>query len=85
MGKTIPSGTQIIKLSKNELSLFRKALRKEDKKIFDRLFSYAKFHSQAVGNSGSINPVESIIFSILIEMEKEIQELKNGKKKASDP
>jgi hypothetical protein len=85
MGKTVPSGTQIIKLSKKEFSLFRKALRKEDKKIFDRLFSYAKFHSQAVGNSGSINPIETVIISILIEMEKEIQEIKNERKKISDP
>ncbi|WP_456399768.1 hypothetical protein [Persephonella sp.] len=85
MGRTVPSATQLIKLHQKELAEFRKSLRKEDKEIFDRLFSYAKFHSQAVGNAGRMYPMECILLAILIEMEKEIQELKNEKNKVSNP
>ncbi|WP_456383041.1 hypothetical protein [Persephonella sp.] len=79
MGKTIPTATQLVKLKQKELSQFRKALRKEDKEIFDRLFSYAKYHSQAIGNTPAVYPMEVVLIAILIEMEKEIQRLKNEK------
>ena len=83
MGKTILSATQLIKQHQKELSQFRKALRKEDKEIFDRLFSYALHHSQAVGNACHFYPSESILLAILIEMEKEIQRLKNEKESST--
>ncbi|WP_457640750.1 hypothetical protein [Persephonella sp.] len=84
MGRTILSATQLIKAQQKELSEFRKSLRKEDKEIFDRLFSYAKFHSHAIGNASRLYPMETILLAILIEMEKEIQELKNEKNKTSN-
>lgn len=77
MGKTVPSATQLVKLKQKELSEFRKALRKEDRKILDRLFSYAKKHSQAIGNAPSVYPMEIILFGILIEIEKQIQRIKD--------
>ncbi|WP_293444185.1 hypothetical protein [Persephonella sp.] len=77
MGKTVPSATQLVKLKQKELSEFRKALRKEDRQILDRLFSYAKKHSQAIGNAPSVYPMEIILFGILIEIEKQIQRIKD--------
>lgn len=76
MGKTIPSATGIVSLKQKEYSEFRKALRKEDKEVLDKLFAYAKFHSTAIGCSNQFFPMESIILSMLIEMQKEIDRLK---------
>ncbi len=76
MGKTIPSATQIVNLKQKEFSEFRRFLRKEDKKVFDKLFSLARFHAPSIGSSNQFFPMESIFLAILIEMQKEIDELK---------
>ncbi len=72
MGRTLPSATQLVEMEKDVWKEFRRALRKEDREVFDRLFSYAKNHSQALSNSSSPYPFEPIIISMLIELEKKI-------------
>jgi hypothetical protein len=72
MGRTLPSATQFVEMEKDVWKEFRRVLRKEDREVFDRLFSYAKNHSQALSNSSSLYPFEPIIISMLIELEKKI-------------
>ncbi|MGM0608211.1 MAG: hypothetical protein ACQESP_07315 [Candidatus Muiribacteriota bacterium] len=76
MGRTLFSATQLVETEKSMWSQFRRALRKEDREIFDKLFSQAKLHSQALSNSGSPYPFEPILISILIEQQKIIEEMK---------
>ncbi|MCK9225101.1 MAG: hypothetical protein M0R46_15980 [Candidatus Muirbacterium halophilum] len=78
MGRTLLSATMLVNSEKDNWSEFRRALRKEDKEIFDRLFAMAKVHSQAISNSNAPYPLEAILFSILIEQYKEIQQFKKG-------
>ena len=78
MGRTLLSATMLVNSEKDNWSDFRRALRKEDKEVFDRLFAMAKLHSQAISNSNSPYPLEPILFSILIEQYKEIERLKKG-------
>ncbi len=76
MGRTLPSATQLIRKEYAEWSDFRRSLRAEDRKIFDRLFAKAKKHAHSVGMAGRLYPLEAILMAILIEIEKELQELK---------
>ena len=77
MGRTILPATQLINQEIDIWRNFRKTLRREDQKILDRIFTMAKFHAQAIGNAGSVYPMESILLSILIEQQKLIEELKH--------
>ena len=59
-----------------EWGQFRRALRKEDQEMFDRMVNRARAHGSAGSYLGGANPVETMFLSILVDMEKEIQELR---------
>ena len=61
MGKTLPP--------------FRRVLPKADQAIFDRLFDCAKLHIQARVMVSRPWPFESIVMAVLLEQEKQIEEL----------
>ncbi|MFB6145501.1 MAG: hypothetical protein ABEJ99_03270 [Candidatus Nanohaloarchaea archaeon] len=75
MGRTNPTFRNYLEDFKGQWSEFRKALRKEDQEALDRIFVKADSHAHAASYMNSSNPVLPILFSILIEQEKEIQEL----------
>jgi len=77
MGRTLPSATQLIRREYAEWSEFRRSLRAEDRKAFDRLFARAKKHAHSVGMAGRPYPLEAVLMAILVELEKEIQELRS--------
>jgi hypothetical protein len=60
--------------------LFRKygwrSLRREDQQVFDQLFEKTRLHISAGGNSARPWPFEIILISILLEQEKELDELR---------
>jgi hypothetical protein len=56
---------------------FRRALRKEDQEVFDQLFEKAKLHVEAGGNAARPWPFEVILISMLLEQEKEMDELRS--------
>lgn len=55
---------------------FRRALRKGDREIFDRIMNKARMHSSASVFNIQIDPTESMFMSIILEQEKEIENLK---------
>jgi hypothetical protein len=61
---------------------FRRALRKEDRELFDAVLNKARMHSSASLFNVHIDPVESMFMSILLEQEKEIAELRRRLKEA---
>ena len=76
MGRTLPTYRQVLENLIAEWNLFKKALRKEEKKIFEDLMAKARRHASAAGYNPRMNPMESFFMSILLEMEKELNELK---------
>jgi flagellar biosynthesis/type III secretory pathway protein FliH len=60
----------------NDWNLFRHALRKEDREAFEELMAKARKHASAAGYDARVNPMESFFMSIILEMEKELEELK---------
>jgi len=67
---------QFLEQEIQEWSKFRRALRKEDQEVFDSLFEKARLHVEAGGNAARSWPFEIILISILLEQEKEMDELR---------
>ena len=76
MGRTVPTYRQVLETMVDEWQGFKKALRKEDRAAFDRLMEKARLHASAASYDARVDPVESIIMSILLEQEKELGELR---------
>ncbi len=54
---------------------FRKALRPEEKEAFDELFKKARLHASAAQYQINPDPMESVLFSIILEQQKELHKL----------
>jgi hypothetical protein len=61
---------------------FRRALRREDRELFDAMMNKARMHSSASLFNVHLDPTESMFMSILLEQEKEISELRIKLKEA---
>jgi len=79
MGRTVPTYRNTMAQVLGEWKAFRKALRKHDREIFDRLVKRAMEHASAASFQASSDPVEMIFLSIFMEQEKEIRKLKEWK------
>jgi hypothetical protein len=51
-------------------------LRKEDQQVFDQLFEKARLHVDAGSNAARPWPFETILVSMLLEQEKEMDKLR---------
>jgi hypothetical protein len=75
MGRTLPPFSQLIEQERRAWAPFRRALRKDDQVIFDRLFDCAKLHVQAGVYLSRPWPFEVIAMAILLEHYKLIEQL----------
>jgi hypothetical protein len=55
---------------------FRRALRRERKQDFDRLFERARDHAHAAGHLNATDPERAAILSMLVAQEAELRELR---------
>ena len=55
---------------------FRRALRKEDQKLFDDLFIKSRKHLSALAYASLTFPLEGMIMSMLLEQQREICSLR---------
>jgi hypothetical protein len=77
MERTVLPFNQVLGQEVQEWKKFRRALRKEDQLIFDRLFEKARLHVEAGGCTSRPWPFETILISILLEHEKALVELRS--------
>ena len=75
MGRTVPTFRNMIELFGLEWNDFKRALRYDDKNVFDDLLNHARKHGASGTNMVHPNPFEPIVISILIEHEKSIRKL----------
>jgi hypothetical protein len=75
MGRTVLPFTQELYREEESWKQFRRALRKEDRELFDELFAAARYHTAACTCSGRAVPFEAILMSILIEERRAVREL----------
>jgi hypothetical protein len=75
MGRTVLPFSQVLLEQQQQLSKFRRALRKEDQQALDALFEQARLHVQAAVFYGNPDPAEAFFLSVMIENWKVIDEL----------
>jgi hypothetical protein len=79
MGRTVPSFRMLLEEMIVELSVFRMALRGEDKAAFDSLMNKAREHASSCTVAPALDPMDAVFLSILIEQQKEINSLRETK------
>ena len=75
MGRTIPTFRQLIDEAVLRWAKFRRALRREDREYFDRLFRRVRSYTQAATYQCSDNPMEAVFLSIALDQEKRLAAL----------
>lgn len=76
MGRTVPSFRNLLEEIIQELSVFRRALRGEDKTAFDDIMSKAREHASSCTVAPALEPMDAVFLSILIEQQKELDSLR---------
>ena len=76
MGRTVPTYRMTLESLVHELADYRRALRQEDREAFDALMAKARLHASASGYQTCLDTAESLLLSILIELEKETGRLR---------
>jgi hypothetical protein len=84
MGRTVPSFRPALEHEIESWKDFKRALRPEDQKVFDKLANYARIHADA-GSLGA-RPLlsEVLFFSFAIEQEKKIEMLEKKVKELEE-
>jgi len=75
MGRTVPSFRMLLDSIIMELGGFRRALRRSDQEVFDRIMDMAREHASASTVAVAVDPMDTIVLSILIEQQKQIDDL----------
>jgi erythromycin esterase-like protein len=83
MGRTVPSFRMVLDSIIMELVDFRRTLRRRDREAFDRIMDMAREHASASAVAATIDPMDTIVLSILIEQQKQIDDLKEDQDAAS--
>jgi hypothetical protein len=76
MGRTVPSFRMLLEGIIEDLSVFRRALRGEDRNTFDSLMNKAREHASSCTVAPLIDPMDAVFLSILVEQQKEINSLR---------
>ena len=76
MGRTVTPFSLVLAAEEARLKKFRRALRAEDRALFDELFESARLNVQACVQAAAPEPMEPIFLLMLIELLKRIRELK---------
>ena len=76
MGRTIPSYRGQLEEIIAELNIYRRALRGDDRIVFDNIMNMARQHASSCTLLPLFDPVDCLLLSILLEQEKEIKLLK---------
>ena len=79
MGRTVPSFRMLLEEMIAELSVFRRALHGEDKDAFDDIMNKARTHASSCTVAPTLDPMDAVFLSILIEQQKEINLLREAK------
>jgi hypothetical protein len=75
VGRTNPTFRTLLEAKKQRWGAYRRALRRRDQEYFDRLFAHADAHADAAGYLNTDAVMEPILFSMLLEQQKQIDAL----------
>jgi hypothetical protein len=72
MGRTVTTITQQLQETEAMLSRFRRMLRRSDQYVLDGLFTQARLHIAAIGQTETLLPFESALLAMLLEQAKQV-------------
>lgn len=75
MGRTNPTYRDLLRRVQSDLDPFRRVLRRESQRDFDRLFERADRHADAAASLNPTDPERAVIWSILLSQERAIRRL----------
>ena len=84
MGRTVPSFRPALEHEIESWKDFKRALRPEEQKIFDKLMNFARIHADAGSLSARPMLSEVLFISFAIEQEKKIEALEEKVKKLEE-
>lgn len=76
MGRTLATTNQLILEEEAAFVNFRRALRREEQRLFDTLFASARRHTAAISQANHALPFEAILLAMLLEQARELERLK---------
>ena len=84
MGRTVPSFRPALEHEIESWKDFKRALRPEEQKIFDKLMNYARIHADAGSLSARPLLSEVLFISFAVEQEKKIEMLEEKVKELEE-
>ncbi|WP_313691237.1 hypothetical protein [Halorarum halobium] len=76
MGRTNPTYRNFLEAYEAEWAPYRRALRRQHRADFDRLFERAADHAAAAGMRNPPDPTEALVLSLLVAHETELRRLR---------
>ncbi len=84
MGRTVPSFRPALEHEIESWKNFKRALRSDEKKIFNKLMNYARIHADAGSMSARPMLSEILFISFAVEQEKRIEMLEEKVKELEE-
>lgn len=78
MGRTNPTYRDQLRRIEDDWGSFRRALRRDDKAHFDRLFVAARNYADAAGYQNHPDPMVAVLVSVLIDQQRRLAELEEA-------
>jgi hypothetical protein len=75
VGRTLPTFNTYLEQEIAQWAPYRRALRREDKPAFDRIFALAKRHMAEAAFVARPIPFDAVLLSVLLEQQKAIEAL----------
>lgn len=76
MGRTNPTYRDALRAVESEWEPMRRALRREHRADFDRLFDRARNVADAAGYANPVDPERALVLSVLLAHERELRRLR---------
>jgi hypothetical protein len=73
VGRTLPTFNTYLEQEIAQWAAYRRALRREDKPAFDRLFALAKRHMAEAAFVARPIPFDAVLISVLLEQQKALE------------
>lgn len=78
MGRTLATANQLVLSERRKFADFRRTLLRADQKVFDEAFARVMRYTPAISQAGHALPFETILLAMVIELYKEVIELRQA-------
>jgi len=85
VGRTVPTYRMHLEGILSRWQDYRRALREEDRALFDKVVNGARQHASAAGYCAHLDPVETALLGMLIELQREVEQIRSRQGVAEPP